>query len=203
LLKPFQTWWERKNLGEAAMNDVQIESKFAADTPRSSPVEMKFELLVIPVSDIDRTKRFYSDLGWRLDIDFVSGDDYRVIQFTPPGSESSVMFGKNVTAAKPGSADGMHLIVADIEAARKDLICRGVEVSEAFHDVGGVFHHSNGKGIATGPNPQRKSYASYATFSDPDGNRWQVQEITARLPGKRGNTSFTDQLTEAVWGAAR
>ena len=185
------------------MNDMQIESKFAAETPRSLAVEMKFELLVIPVADVDRAKRFYSDLGWRLDIDFVSGEDYRVVQFTPPGSESSVMFGKNITAARPGSAEGMHLIVGDIEAARKDLLRRGIEVSEPFHDLGGVFHHSNGEGIAAGPNPQRKSYASYATFSDPDGNRWQIQEITARLPGKHGDTSFTDQLSKAIWGVAR
>ncbi|WP_244598468.1 VOC family protein [Rhizobium tubonense] len=160
------------------MNDVQIESKSAEDTPRSLPVKMKFELLVIPESDVDRAKRFYSDLGWRLDIDFVSGENYRVVQFTPHASESSVMFGKNITAAKPGSAEGMHLIVADIEAAGKDLIRRGIEVSDLFHDVGGVFHHSNGKGIAAGPNPQRKSYASYATFSDPDGNRCPASVAT-------------------------
>jgi predicted enzyme related to lactoylglutathione lyase len=152
--------------------NVQMESKSATENAPTPPVEMKLELLVIPVSDVDRAKRFYSDLGWRLDIDFVSGDDYRVVQFTPHASESSVMFGKNITSARPGSADGMHLVVADIEAARNDLIHRGVEVSEPFHDVGGVFHHSNGKGIAAGPNPQRKSYASYVTFSDPDGNRW-------------------------------
>jgi catechol 2,3-dioxygenase-like lactoylglutathione lyase family enzyme len=182
------------------MANMQMQTNSAPETSRSQPVEMKFELVVIPVSDADRAKRFYSDLGWRLDIDFVSGDDYRVIQFTPPGSPSSVMFGKNISAAPPGSAKGMHVIVKNIDVARNDLVRRGIEVSEPFHDVGGVFHHADGKGIVSGPNPQRKSYASYASFSDPDGNGWLLQEITARLPGKPGDTSFTSQLIDAVWG---
>jgi catechol 2,3-dioxygenase-like lactoylglutathione lyase family enzyme len=166
-----------------------------------SGVVMTLELAVIAVSDADRSKLFYSNLGWRPDIDF-EGEDYRVIQFTPPGSDCSVMFGKNITTAPVGSSRGLHLVVSDVEAARNDLISRGVETSEPFHDLGGVFHHSDGRGIATGVNPQRKSYASYFAFRDPDGNEWTVQEITTRLPGRRGDTSFTEQLSRAVWGSS-
>src|SRR5712672_3973614 len=135
------------------------------ETPRAQRVDMKFEIVVIPVSDVDRAKRFYGDLGWRLDADFAAGDDFRVIQFTPPGSGCSVIFGKNVSAAAPGSARGLHLIVSDIQAARDELHRRGVEISEPFHDAGGVFHHAGAEGRLGGPNPQRKSYASYASFS--------------------------------------
>jgi predicted enzyme related to lactoylglutathione lyase len=166
--------------------------------PAAPGVSMALELAVIAVSDIDRTKSFYSQLGWRLDIDF-QGDDYRVIQFTPPGSECSVMFGKNISKAEAGSSRGLHLVVQDVEATRKDLIRRGIEVGEPFHDIGGIFHHADGRGIAPGVNPQRKSYASYISFSDPDGNEWTIQEITTRLPGLLGDDHFTPQLSEAVW----
>ncbi|MGZ2380101.1 glyoxalase [Rhizobium leguminosarum bv. trifolii] len=162
-------------------------------------IDMKLEIAVIPVADPERSKTFYQSLGWRLDIDF-QGDDFRVVQFTPPGSECSVMFGRNITAAKPGTGQGLHLVVADIVAARIDLIKRGVEVSELFHDAGGIFHHSDGRGIRQGPNPERKSYASYLSFNDPDGNGWHLQEVTARLPGLPGDTSFSKQLYRAVWG---
>ena len=165
---------------------------------------MKLEVVVLPVSDVDRAKRFYGDLGWRLDIDYASGDDYRVIQFTPPGSGCSIIFGTNVTTAAPGSAKGLHLIVSDIEATRRELLRRGVAISELFHDAGGMFHHAASKDLLSGPNPERKSYASYASFSDPDGNGWVFQEITARLTGHiaPGDTSFTPELTNVVRGAS-
>ena len=150
---------------------------------------MKFEIVVIPVSDVDRAKRFYGGLGWRLDADFAAGDDYRVIQFTPPGSGCSVIFGKNVTAAAPGSAQGLYLIVSDIEAARNELLGRGVEVGKVFHDAGGVYAGTDepylfGRLRVSGPDPEHRSYRSFASFSDPDGNGWLLQEITARLPGR-------------------
>jgi catechol 2,3-dioxygenase-like lactoylglutathione lyase family enzyme len=145
---------------------------------------MKLEVVVIPVSDVDRAKRFYSDLGWRLDADFVISSEFRVIQLTPPGSPCSIIFGTGVTSAVPGSAQGLYLIVSDIEAARADLVERGVKVSELFHDVDGVFHHAGTEGRLSGPDPKGQSYASYASFSDPDGNGWLFQEVTARLPGR-------------------
>ncbi|MGY3603102.1 MULTISPECIES: VOC family protein [unclassified Bradyrhizobium] len=151
-------------------------------------VDMKLEILVIPVSDVDRAKQFYANLGWRLDADFAAGD-WRVIQFTPPGSPCSVIFGKNVTAAAPGSAQGLYLVVSDIEAARNDLLSRGVKVSEAFHGGGDVHTGTDepylfGRLRVSGPDPERGSYQSFVSFSDPDGNGWLVQEITARLPGR-------------------
>jgi catechol 2,3-dioxygenase-like lactoylglutathione lyase family enzyme len=167
---------------------------------RADAVDMKLEVVVLPVSDIDRAKRFYGDLGWRLDLDYAPGDDYRVIQFTPPGSGCSVIFGKNVTDAAPGSAQGLHLIVSDISAARDQLLRRGIEIGEPFHDAGGIFLHANAKDLVRGPNPQRKSYASYASFSDPDGNGWLFQEVTTRLTGHIApdDTSFTPELTNVV-----
>src|SRR6266542_3636971 len=152
-------------------------------------VDMKFEVVVIPVSDVDRAKEFYGRLGWRLDADYDNGDDFRVIQFTPPGSACSVIFGKNVTAAAPGSAHGLYLIVSDIEAARDELIGRGVEISEVFHDAGGVHAGTDepylfGQLRVSGLDPEHRSYRSFASFSDPDGNGWLLQEITTRLPGR-------------------
>jgi catechol 2,3-dioxygenase-like lactoylglutathione lyase family enzyme len=152
-------------------------------------VDMKFEIVVIPVSDVDRAKEFYARLGWRLDADFDNGKDYRVIQFTPPGSGCSVIFGRNVTGAAPGSAQGLYLIVADIEAARRNLVSRGVRVSEAFHGAGDVYAGPDdpyllGRKRVSGPDPEHRSYRSFASFSDPDGNGWIFQEITARLPGR-------------------
>ncbi|SED36281.1 VOC family protein [Bradyrhizobium erythrophlei] len=178
------------------MRAAEIQSTPAV----ASKIDMKLEVVVIPVADPDRAKHFYSELGWRLDIDYRDKDDYRVIQFTPPGSGCSIIFGKNVTKALPGSVQGLHLIVNDIKAARNDLISRGIEVSETFHDAGGIFHHSNLKGMVAGPNPERKSYASYAAFNDPDGNGWVFQEVTARLTGhiEPGNISFTPELTDFV-----
>jgi catechol 2,3-dioxygenase-like lactoylglutathione lyase family enzyme len=152
-------------------------------------VDMKLEIVVIPVSDVDRAKEFYGRLGWRLDADFATGDDFRVIQFTPPGSGCSVIFGKNVTAAAPGSAQGLYLIVSDIEAAHDELLGRGVEIGEVFHDAGGVYAGTDepylfGRLRDSGPDPEHRSYRSFASFSDPDGNGWLFQEVTTRLPGR-------------------
>ena len=151
-------------------------------------VDMKLELIVIPVSDVDRAKGFYSRLGWRLDAEFSAGDDFRIIQFTPPGSGGSIIFGKNVTAAAPGSAQGLYLIVSDIAAARSELLACGVEVSEVFHS-GGAFLGTNdpylfGRDRVSGPDHKHSSYRSFASFSDPDGNGWLLQEVTARAPGR-------------------
>ena len=161
----------------------------AIETPKARTVDMKFEIVVIPVSDVDRAKRFYSNLGWRLDADFAAGDDFRVIQFTPPGSGCSVIFGKNVTAAAPGSAQGLYLIVADIAAARDELLGRGIEIGEVFHEPGGGYAGRDdpylfGRLRASGPDPEHRSYRSFASFSDPDGNGWLFQEITTRQPGR-------------------
>lgn len=168
----------------------------ATKTPKASTVDMKFEIVVIPVSDVDRAKDFYNSLGWRLDADFAGPDDYRVIQFTPPGSGCSVIFGRNVTNAAPGSAKGLYLIVSDIEAARKELLARGVTVSETFHagdaHIGKNEPYLFGTQRVNGRDPQRGSYRSFASFSDPDGNGWLFQEITARLPGRVAtDTTFT------------
>jgi catechol 2,3-dioxygenase-like lactoylglutathione lyase family enzyme len=147
-------------------------------------VDMKLEVVVVPVSDVDRAKKFYESLGWRLDANFTGDDGFRVVQLTPPGSACSIIFGSRIVSAAPGSAEGLQLVVTDIEAARAELVGHGVEVSEIFHDSGGVFHHAGTEARAPGPAPGHKSYGSYATFSDPDGNRWFVQEVTTRLPGR-------------------
>jgi catechol 2,3-dioxygenase-like lactoylglutathione lyase family enzyme len=161
-------------------------------------VDMNLEVVVIPVTDVDRAKRFYGDLGWRLDADVAAGDDFRVVQFTPTGSQCSIHFGKGVTSAPPGSAQNIYLVVSDIEAARTELRDRGVEVSELLH--------RGGKGFVSGPDPKRRTYNSFATFNDPDGNRWLLQEITARLPGRvdTNDTRFTSstELAAALRRAA-
>src|SRR5215204_6353829 len=146
--------------------------------PSTGTVDMKLEVVVIPVADVDRAKRFYGDLGWRLDADFVVGDTFRGVQFTPPGSACSIQFGAGGPSAVPGSARGLYLVVSDIEAARAELVDRGVDVSEMFHRDG------PGKPALSGPHPARTSYFSYATFSDPDGNEWLLQEVTTRFPGR-------------------
>jgi catechol 2,3-dioxygenase-like lactoylglutathione lyase family enzyme len=147
-------------------------------------VDMKLEIVVVPVADVDRAKDFYKALGWREDADYAAGADFRVVQLTPPGSACSVIFGTGVTSAAPGSAEGLQLTVTDIEAARAELAGRGAKVSEVFHDAGGVFHHAGTEGRVAGPAPDHKSYGSFASFSDPDGNGWLLQEITTRLPGR-------------------
>jgi catechol 2,3-dioxygenase-like lactoylglutathione lyase family enzyme len=171
-------------------------------------LDMKLEVVVIPVSDVDRSKAFYERLGWRLDADFAAGDDFRVIQVTPPGSGCSVILGKNVTAAAPGSARGLYLIVADIEAARGDLLRRGVEVSEAFHDGGDVHLGADepylfGSYRVGGADPERRSYRTFASFNDPDGNGWLLQEVTARLPGRIDGSLTTFASASDLAGALR
>jgi catechol 2,3-dioxygenase-like lactoylglutathione lyase family enzyme len=160
-----------------------------ATSHASARVDMKLEVVVIPVSDVDRAKEFYARLGWRLDADFAAGNDWRAVQFTPPDSGCSVIFGKNVTPAAPGSAQGLYLIVSDIEAARDELLRRGVEASEVFHGGGNVYAGSDepylfGRLRVSGPDPEHHSYRSYVSFSDPDGNGWLFQEVTTRLPGR-------------------
>src|SRR5215207_4389869 len=155
--------------------DTLLEGNVA---PSTGTVDMKLEVVVIPVADVDRAKRFYADLGWRLDADFVVGDVFRGIQFTPPGSPCSIQFGTGGPSAVPGSARGLYLVVSDIEAARAELVDRGVDVSEMFHRDG------PGKPRVSGPDPARRSYFTYATFSDPDGNEWLLQEVTTRFPGR-------------------
>ncbi|MEH2236049.1 VOC family protein [Nostoc sp.] len=145
---------------------------------------MKLEVLILPVSDVNRAKGFYESLGWRLDADFVTGEDFRVVQLTPPGSECSFIIGNGITSAVPGSLQGLHLVVFDIETARAELVGRGIEVSEVFHDVGGIFHHVGYEGRVPGPDPERHDYASFASFSDPDGNGWLLQEVKMRAPGR-------------------
>ena len=147
-------------------------------------MDMKLEVLVIPVSDVDRAKAFYEKLGFRLDIDYAANEDFRVLQFTPPGSEASIIFGKGITSAKRGSADSLVLAVDDIEAARDDLIARGVEVSEIFHYAGGPFNNAVENPRVAGRDPQGRSYYSFASFTDPDENGWLLQEINKRLPGR-------------------
>ncbi len=193
------------------MSSTQVSSENAIETSRARTLDMKLEVAVIPVSDVDRAKRFYGGLGWRLDADFAAGDDFRVIQFTPPGSGCSVIFGRNVTAAAPGSAQGLYLIVSDIEAARNELLGRGVEISEVFHDAGGVYAGTDepylfGRLRLGGPDPEHRSYRSFVSFSDPDGNGWLFQEVTARLPGRvdADDTTFTSsaELASALRRAA-
>jgi catechol 2,3-dioxygenase-like lactoylglutathione lyase family enzyme len=159
-------------------------------------VAMKLEVVVLPVSDVDRAKRFYGDLGWRLDSDFVVGDAFRVVQFTPPGSPCSVHFGLGVTSAAPGSARGMYLVVSDIEAAHADLVRRGVA-------VGDLRHHWVGEAPRPGRDPDRRSYCSYATFSDPDGNEWLLQEVTSRFPGRMDATATSFASTDDLASALR
>ena len=148
------------------------------------PGEFRLEVVVIPVSDVDRAKRFYESLGWRIDADLAKEDSYRIVQVTPPGSACSVIFGAGLTSASAGSFEGLQLTVYDIGQARADLVGRGVEVSEIFHDTTGVFHHAGTEGRVDGPAPEHADYGSFAAFSDPDGNGWLLQEIKTRLPGR-------------------
>jgi catechol 2,3-dioxygenase-like lactoylglutathione lyase family enzyme len=147
-------------------------------------VDTKLEVVVVPVTDVDRAKDFYQGLGWRLDADFVAGEDFRVVQLTPPGSPCSIIFGTGVTTAAPGSTQALQLTVSDIEAARAELADRGAQVSGVFHDATGVFHHAGSASREPGPAANHQSYGSFASFSDPDGNGWLLQEITQRLPGR-------------------
>jgi catechol 2,3-dioxygenase-like lactoylglutathione lyase family enzyme len=163
------------------MSATASRSQDATTAARVGKVDMKLEVITIPVSDVDRAKEFYGGLGWRLDADFSKGDD-RVVQFTPPGSQCSVHFGRNLTSVAPGSAQSLWLIVSDIRAARDELVGRGIEVSEVFHYAG--WNRVDPDARLSGPAPDRRSYASFVSFSDPDGNGWLLQEITTRLPGR-------------------
>jgi len=160
------------------MTVIEVRRGTAPDPRKASRIDLKLEAVVIPVSAVDRAKRFYGNLGWRLDADFAAGDEFRVVQFTPPGSPCSIHFGKGLTSATPGSASGLYLVVSDIVAARAELIDRGADVSDVFHRAG------PGQPLLNGPDPERRSYFSYATFSDPDGNGWLLQEVTVRFPGR-------------------
>ena len=177
----------------ATLNEVRTND---AKDASAAKVDLKLEVVVIPVSDVDRAKEFYARLGWRLDGDFAAGDDWRAIQFTPPGSGCSVIFGKNITAAAPGSAQGLYLIVSDIDGARNELLRRGVAVSEVFHGGGSVHAGPDepylfGRLRVSGSDTQHRSYQSLASFSDPDGNGWLLQEVTTRLPGRvAGDTTY-------------
>ena len=166
-----------------SMTETRSDASATADEKH---VDLKLEVVVIPVSDVDRAKEFYGRLGWRLDADFAFDNAFRVVQFTPPGSGCSIQFGSKITSATPGSAQGIYLIVTDVQAARDELASHGVDVSDVFHPEtpGAQFHTDDRSGRVTGPAPDHASYSSFATFSDPDGNGWLLQEITTRLPGR-------------------
>jgi catechol 2,3-dioxygenase-like lactoylglutathione lyase family enzyme len=175
-------------------------------TTNAKNVDLKLEAVVIPVSDVDRAKEFYGKrLGWRLDADFPFDNGFRVVQFTPPGSGGSVQFGANITSAVPGSAQGLYLIVSDIEAARDALVARGIEVSEVFHagTPGAQFQPDGMSGRVSGPAPDHASYRSFATFRDPDGNGWLLQEVTTRLPGRIDSAETTFASTADLASALR
>jgi len=182
------------------MSTTRTSNERATDTPTAATVDLKLEVVVIPVSDVDRAKRFYGSLGWRLDADFAFDNGFRVVQFTPPGSGCSVQFGTNITSAAPGSAQSLYLIVSDIEAARDELVARGAKVSEVFHagTPGAQFRRDGTSGRVSGPAPDHASYGSFATFSDPDGNSWLLQEIRTRLPGRGLSNSDVATLTELL-----
>jgi catechol 2,3-dioxygenase-like lactoylglutathione lyase family enzyme len=179
------------------MSATQMSRESATPTPTPATVDLKLEVVVLPVSDVDRAKAFYQSLGWRLDGDFAAGDTWRLVQMTPPGSATSVMFGKGVTTTAPGSVQGTFLAVDDIDAARADLVAHGVEVSDVFHFENTLLNFV-GKGHLPGPHPERQSYFSFATFSDPDGNSFLLQEIKARLPGRGFSSLDVPTLIELL-----
>jgi len=189
------------------MSTNEIRKNDAAASTSSATLDMKLEVVVIPVSDVDRAKEFYSRLGWRLDADRSVGSSFRLVQFTPPGSASSIQFGINLTSAAPGSAQAMLLAVPDIEVARKELIARSVEASEVFHcDIGTACRFLGVGARISGPHPERLSYSSFVSFSDPDGNGWLLQEVTQRLPGRvAGDTAYASlhDLAQALIRAAK
>jgi len=189
------------------MSSVEHRSDPDTNAPRAGATDMKLEVVVIPVSDVGRAKDFYTSLGWRLDAD-VAHDGFRLVQINPPGSGCSIQFGTNLTSAAPGSGTGLYLVVAGIETARRELIDRGVEVGDVFHEgqIGGRFHPIGATDRLRGPAPEHQSYGSFASFEDPDGNSWLLQEITTRLPGRidPADTTFASaaELAEALRRAA-
>src|ERR1700678_1961823 len=179
--------------GSKAVSDASVER-----------VDTKFEVVVIPVANVDRSKEFYTKLGWRLDADFPFDNGFRIVQFTPPGSGCSIQFGTKIIPAAPGSAQGLYLIVSDVEAARKDLAARGIEVSEVFHPgTPGAQFQIDGSGRISGPSPEHATYSSFATFRDPDRNGWLLQEVTTRLPGRGLSNLDVATLTELLQEAER
>jgi len=189
------------------MSTQEISKDEETKSASVAELDMKFEVVVIPVSDVDRAKQFYSRLGWRLDADRAAGDNFRLVQFTPPGSGSSIQFGVNLTSAAPGSAQAMLLAVSDIEAARSELIAHGVDASQVFHcETGTACRFSSIGARVTGPHPERLSYYSFVSFSDPDGNGWLLQEVTKRLAGRvAGNIAYASahDLAQAMIRAAK
>jgi catechol 2,3-dioxygenase-like lactoylglutathione lyase family enzyme len=176
-----------------------------AQAPEGHALDFKLEVVVVPVADVDRAKRFYTSLGWREDADLTPSDEFRVVQVTPSGSAASIIFGKGVTSATPGSVEDLQLTVFDIDKARDELVARGVAVSEVFHDADGVFHHAGTEARVAGPAPDHADYGSFASFRDPDGNGWLLQEIKVRLPGRvRATTRYDDarDLAKALRRAA-
>jgi catechol 2,3-dioxygenase-like lactoylglutathione lyase family enzyme len=166
------------------MNNDEVSSATAVATPEITPVDLKLQVAVVPVSDVDAAKSFYATLGFRLDVDYRGDGEFRVVQFTPPGSSCSIIFGSGITATVPGSLDGLMLIVDDIELACAELVARGIDVSEPFVDAGGVFHHIGGRARVSGPDPEGRAYRSQASFSDPDGNTWYLQAVKTPAPGR-------------------
>jgi catechol 2,3-dioxygenase-like lactoylglutathione lyase family enzyme len=186
------------------MNTKEVRNK-ATGSEIVTTVDMKLEVVVIPVSEVDRAKRFYSGLGWRLDADFSFDNGFRVVQFTPPGSGCSIQFGTNITSAAPGSAQGLYLIVSDIETARDELIDRGARISAVFHagEPGAQFRPEGANGRVGGRGSNLASYSSFATFSDPDGNGWLLQEVTTRIPGRLDPASTTFDSVNDLASALR
>ena len=180
------------------MSSTQMSTEHATQVPTAAAVDLKLEVVVIPVSDVDRAKRFYQSLGWRLDADFSNGQDWHLVQMTPPGSPCSVMFGKGFTAAAPGSVQGTFLVVDDVEAAREELVRHGVDVSEVFHFDGNLLRVAGTKGRVPGPDPEGRSYFSFASFSDPDGNSWLLQAVKSRLPGRGLSSIDVPTMTELL-----
>ena len=166
------------------MSTVDVKGESPTQPAKAATIDMKLEVVNLPVSDVDRAKRFYQGLGWRLDGDLAVGEDFRAVQFTPPGSDCAITFGKDVTTATPGAVQDLMLIVEDIDESRKDLISRGVEVSDVYHYESRPFHSAGTEARVPGPDPQGRSYFTWASFSDPDGNGWLLQQITTRLPGR-------------------
>jgi catechol 2,3-dioxygenase-like lactoylglutathione lyase family enzyme len=189
------------------MKSSEVLSSDSAVNTRAAVVDMNLEVVIIPVSDVDRSKDFYASLGWRLDADFQFDNGFRVVQFTPPGSKCSVQFGTRLTSAAPGSVRDFYLVVSDISAAREEIVSRGVDVSNVFHPAtpGAQFEPEGASSRLSGPDPGHTSYRSFAAFSDPDGNRWLLQEVTTRLPGRiSGATTYNSaaDLSKALQRAA-
>lgn len=187
------------------MSATAPSSSAGGETVPVAQIDLSLEVVVIPVADVDRAKHFYEHLGWRLDADFRFDNGFRIVQFTPPGSSGSIQFGTNMTSAPPGSAQGLYLIVSDIEAARNALVAHGAEVSEVFHadTPGAQFEPNDTSGRQSGPAPDHESYDSFATFSDPDGNGWLLQEVTTRLPGRVEETETVFTSTADLANALR